>query len=275
MIENDLPAWQRVANYKAVKELTGAIVLGPSLRNNFTNLLSEDRIYVVANCVDDAYLMKAEEFEEKLLRLKVEKVRHILYLSNFIRTKGYPTVLALARLEKERCDGGGSRKLHFDFAGQFFEESERRYFRDTVRKNGLEDYVTYHGIVTGDRKRRLLKEGSVLVLLTRYPKEGQPITILEGMGNGMAVLVTDHGGILDVVGTESGIVIPSGQSTDEIYAKLLAMLDELPQIASINRGKVLENYTEECYISGIRSCFSRIGLYPTPPGALPLDPTAF
>lgn len=55
-------------------------------------------------------------------------ILNVLWLSNFIRSKGYPLVLEMAKAEKERVDAGGERRFHFDFAGKFFEESEREYF---------------------------------------------------------------------------------------------------------------------------------------------------
>lgn len=39
--------------------------------------------------------------------------------------------------------------------------------------------------------------------MTRYPNEGQPISILEAMGNGMMIVTTDHAGIPDIV--EDGV----------------------------------------------------------------------
>ena len=39
----------------------------------------------------------------------------------------------------------------------------------------------------------------IFALLTKYPKEGQPISILEAMGNGMYVVSTDYSGIIDII----------------------------------------------------------------------------
>ena len=87
----------------------------------------------------------------------------------------------MAKAEKERVDAGGEKRFHFDFAGKFFEDSEKEYFESYVKKNKLEDYVTYHGIVGGEKKKNLLKECYIFALPTRYPNEGQPISILEAM----------------------------------------------------------------------------------------------
>ena len=76
----------------------------------------------------------------------------------------------MAKAEKERVDAGGEKRFHFDFAGKFFEESEKEYFESYVKDNKLEEYVTYHGIVGGDEKRKLLKECYIFALPTGHVK---------------------------------------------------------------------------------------------------------
>lgn len=191
LVDNDMAGWQRKANYKAIKKLSGAIVLSNSLKKIFEGMIDDDKIFVVENCVDDQYLLTDQEIEKKLKALEKEKVLHVLWLSNFIRSKGYSFVLEMAKAEKERVDAGGEKRFHFDFAGKFFEDSEKDYFESYIKENGLEEYVTYHGIVGGEQKRKLLKECYIFALPTRYPNEGQPISILEAMGNGMFIITTD------------------------------------------------------------------------------------
>lgn len=128
LVDNDMAGWQRKANYKAIKKLSGAIVLSNSLKKIFEGMIDDDRIFVVENCVDDQYLLTDQEIEEKLKALENEKVLHVLWLSNFIRSKGYSFVLEMAKAEKERVDAGGEKRFHFDFAGKFFEDSEKDYF---------------------------------------------------------------------------------------------------------------------------------------------------
>lgn len=199
LVDKDMSGWQRKANYKAIRKLAGVIVLSESLKRIFEGMIDENKIFVVENCVDDQYLLTDQEIEEKLENLKHIGVLHVLWLSNFIRSKGYPFVLEMAKAEKERVDAGGEKRFHFDFAGKFFEESEKEYFDSYVKENELEEYITYHGIVGGEKKKELLKKCYLFALPTRYPNEGQPISILEAMGNGMYIITTDHAGIPDIV----------------------------------------------------------------------------
>lgn len=260
LVDNDMAGWQRKANYKAIKKLSGAIVLSKSLKKIFEGMIDDNRIFVVENCVDDQYLLTDQEIEKKLAALNGKKVLHVLWLSNFIRSKGYPFVLEMAKTEKERVDAGGEKRLYFDFAGKFFEDSEKEYFESYIRDNKLEEYVTYHGIVGGEAKKRLLKECYIFALPTRYLNEGQPISILEAMGNGMYIITTDHAGIPDIVEDGvNGIVISRDDRIDKVC-------DTLKQLSNLERQKIIsnninycrQNFTEKIYLSGMKNTFDNV-----------------
>lgn len=254
LVDNDMSGWQRKANYKAISQLEGAIVLGESLKPIFQGMLPDEKIFVVPNCVDDEYLMSDEEFEKKISTLNERSVKHALYLSNFIRSKGYPKVLEIAKLEKERVEAGGGRRLHFDFAGKFFEEVEEKFFFDYIEVNELDDYVTYYGVVGGDKKRELLKTCDIFMLLTRYPNEGQPISILEAMGNGMMIVTTDHAGIPDIVKDGvNGIVAYESVSLSNIYKRVNSL--EISIIARTNRECTVKSFNETLYLKNMLSVF--------------------
>ena len=252
---DELPKWQRKANFNAIKRLSGAIVLGPSLKYIFEGMLPVDRIFTVPNCVDDEYLLNDEEFIEKINTISQRKIKHILYLSNFIRSKGFPEVLEMAKIEKER---GGEKRFHFDFAGKFFQKSEEEFFWNYVKNNGLEDYVTYHGIVSGDKKRKLLELCDIFCLLTTYPNEGQPISILEAMGNGMVVITTNHAGIPDlVVDGVNGIVVDKYNIDPKIIFQKIQTLINYETIETINRNCVKTNFSQGTYINNMKMYFDK------------------
>lgn len=244
MVDNDLPKWQRNQNYKAISQVNKAIVLSDSLRYIFKDMLPDERIFVVPNCVDDEYL----SCEEKNHKHPDGKI-HILYLSNFIESKGYKDVLKMALLEKNE-----NRGYHFDFAGRFPNEVERKFFESYVRENELQDIVTYYGVVEGQRKKELLANNDIFVLLTRYPKEGQPISILEAMGNSLAIIATDFAAISDlVIDGESGMLVPTDFSVEQVYDRIRTL--DIEKIGSINHSEVVNNYTEKNYIEKLRSVF--------------------
>ncbi|MCR5742931.1 MAG: glycosyltransferase family 4 protein [Lachnospiraceae bacterium] len=258
MVDKGLGKLQRRINYSLLSRVDEAIVLGDSLRWIFEGMVDDDKIKKVPNCVDDEYLISKEEFLSKLEAMEEKKVKNVLYLSNMIESKGYRYVLNMALTQKKRVDAGDAKKFHFDFAGAFFEKAEQEYFETFVRENDLAEYVTYHGVVKGEAKNELLKNSDVFTLLTRYPNEGQPISILEAMGNGMLVVTTDHAGIPDIAGDDNALVVKKGQEID-----CEALLDRMysKDTASLllrAREDVERMYRQSNYIENMDSCFSAV-----------------
>ena len=254
MIDHDVPSWQRKMNYQAVRRLAGGIVLGHSLHSIFEGMLPDDRIFVCPNCVDDAFI--APSIDEKINKIKDGGVLHILYLSNFIESKGYREELELAKIAADR---GDSDKFVFHFAGKFFAPAEQTYFEEHSKEL---PNVVYHGIVGGQDKVDLLNQCHIFSLLSRYPNEGQPISILEAMGNGMAIITTDHAGIPEIASHENGFAC-SKQHIDvnEIYGYLLDChehREKLVTVCKLNYQVVKEKYTERQYIDNMDKIFEKI-----------------
>ena len=259
LVEEKLPKWQRDMNYSAIGNIEGIIVLGKSLEWIFKGMISDDKIHIVPNCIDNEYLLSDQEFEKKNRISESGQEKHVLYLSNFIKSKGYPEILEMAVMEKTRCEAGGKKQLHFDFAGKFFKKEDEEFFWQYIKEQHIQDYITYHGVVEGYKKRELLKNCEIFVLLTRYPNEGQPISILEAMGNGMAVVTTNHGGIPDLV--ENGV---NGIVVDKKVK--IPVADIYKQLSSLNvleTGKrnwldVTMKFTESNYLRNMKEKFDLI-----------------
>lgn len=259
LIDNDCSKFQKRLNYKSIRKLTGCIVLGKSLRKIFKGMIDDNRIFIVPNCVDNQYTLPESLFDIKMEHLLEDRTLNILYLSNFIPTKGYREVLQLACMFKEN----DINNFHFHFAGKFFDDNEKKYFENYIVKNGLEANITYHGIVTGETKNNLLRMSHIFILLTRYPNEGQPISILEAMGNAMLVITTNHAGIPDIVENgKNGLVVEKDNiNVKNIFSYLMdiyANRKALEKICKTNYDIVVTKYTEQQYLENMDSVFKKV-----------------
>ncbi len=254
LVDNDCPVWQQRMNYKAVSRWTGGIVLGHSLHHIFEGMLPDEKIFVCPNCVDDAFI--ASSINKKLRSIINGEILHVLYLSNFIVEKGYREVLELAKIVQEK---GDNNKFVFHFAGKFFDLSEEQYFKE--HSEGLQN-VVYHGIVCGQAKVDLLNCCHIFALLSRYPNEGQPISILEAMGNGMSIITTNHAGIPEIASLENGYVCDKAHiDVKEIYEYLLYSHNDRKKLAEVcrwNYATTKERYTEQQYIDKMDKIFEKI-----------------
>lgn len=254
MIDKEIPVWQKKMNYNLISRAKKVIVLSESLIPTFKGIIDNSKISVVPNCIDNNFLLSQEDFKTKNNNIDKKKIKNVLYLSNFIKEKGYQYVLQLAKIEKEEFEKTGIRKFTFDFAGKFFSEKEKREFFKYIDENNLNNYIIYHGIVDGNEKSKLLKQSDVMILLTTYFREGQPISIIEGMGNGLVIIATNHTAIPDMIQNNvNGIIVDKNNiDVNDIYKKMLNI--EYKTI-SLNNYNECNKYSEEEYLNNCLSCF--------------------
>ncbi len=99
----------------------------------------------------------------------------------------------------------------------------------TIQQMGLESLVTFHGWVSGDKKKELLLNSDVFVLPSYI--EGLPMSILEAMSYGLVIVSTNVGAIPEVVSPEYGYLISPGD--------IVSLVDILKML-SINSGQLLK-----------------------------------
>ena len=195
-----LRGWNKRAVDNSLKGLAGAIVLGPSLRYMFEDLVPNDKIFVCENGVEDEIFATEEEIRQKIERYKTDDTIRIVYLSNLMESKGILDLFEAVKMLRNRGE-----KIHLDVAGAIEPVIEARV-REYLSELG--DAVTYHGVVKGKKKKELLLNNYIFCLPSKHPYgEGQPISILEAMANGCAIVTTDHGGIRDIVNEECGVFV--------------------------------------------------------------------
>ncbi len=95
--------------------------------------------------------------------------------------------------------------------------------RDRVRRLGLVDEVRVLGWASAPQTEQLLRSSQVLVLPSR--SEGQPMAILEAMAHGLCVVVTDVGGISDMVDPSCGVLVSVGDE-EALASALGGVIDD-------------------------------------------------
>lgn len=140
-------------------------------------------------------------------------VPSFLYLGRLKRYKGVEVAIrALALARQRRGD------LTLDVAGT---GDDRARLEELTAELGLRDAVRFHGFVTEERKRELLR--STWANLFPSPKEGWGITNVEAAGCGTPSLASDSPGLRDSVRHgETGYLLPHGDAP-ALAERLLAL----------------------------------------------------
>lgn len=213
--------WQRSIRF-FLRNVDKIIVLGQSLVKMYDFFPQvESKITVIENALTNEEFTpgKTENHDS------VDKV-NIIYLSNLIYTKGYGHILDACKILIER----GVTNFYMRFAGAFMRSPDdpvdidmknyQEKFLTDIASSGLSNYITYMGVVTGDSKVNYLRDADVFVLPTQYHVEGQPVSIIEAMAYGCAIVTTNYRSIPDLV--EEG-----GNSVYVNYADSQSIADAL------------------------------------------------
>ena len=96
----------------------------------------------------------------------------------------------------------------------------------------------------------------MFILPTRYPNEGQPISILEAMGNAMFIITTDHAGIPDVVQDgKNGVVATADITIEQLYARMLSQKD-LQGVCYNNYTLCVSRFSQSNYLASVDKVWS-------------------
>ena len=98
---------------------------------------------------------------------------------------------------------------------------------------GLDDSISFHGWVAGNKKASILASADVLVLPSY--SEGLPNSVIEGMASGLAVIATTVGGIPSLIQSEKqGLLINAG-SVDELAQSMKILINNRDLIEQMGR----------------------------------------
>ena len=177
--------------YRFVFEDADVILLSRHLYHDVESFVSESRMHICPNGIEDDFFDIKPEFSSS------EEVAKILFLSNLIISKGVFVLL-------EACSILQQKGIDFtcDFIGAEGDLNALK-FNEKVSQLQLSPKVNYLGKRFGKEKQEALLNADIFAFPTFYSKECFPLVILEAMSAGLPVVSTYEGGIHDIV--EDGI----------------------------------------------------------------------
>jgi glycosyltransferase involved in cell wall biosynthesis len=221
----------------------GQIVLGDNLKQLFSWLIPEEKIFVVPNGGNYPKASNKSVNESATFRA--------LYVSNFIRTKGVLETLKAVPLVYDR-----HHNIEFVFAGSWSDKETKNDVQQFLREH-RELPVKILGQVTGQMKFDLFLSADVFILPTSYPNEGHPWVIVEALAAGLPIISTDQGAITEsVLDGVNGFVIDAIKP--EQIAERVHLLIEQPELrrrlGEASRTQYFKHFTEEKMVE--RLCFA-------------------
>ena len=235
------------------KGINTSIVLLDNMKNQYSNFPKMNKV-TVSNC----YSKEMDVSERGITK----KERQILFLSNLMSSKGILEFLDACNVLLKN-----NEEIKVKIAGKLLADnymnvktiSKSFYEKYYILKEIFQKRIEYLGIVNGDEKYRLLYESSIFVLPSYYPSEAYPISIIEAMRAGNAIVTTNHNYLPYIVKETNGIIIKSKSSEEIINSveKLFGDNLELEKIQNNNMKEAKQKYSQDRYITEIKKiiCF--------------------
>lgn len=240
-----LSGWKKNVFAYFIQKASAGIVLSTSLRKNFLNLLTEDKVYTVENFVEEDLLKNASP--EKPVDMP-----RIAYMSNLMEEKGILDVLdALIILDD-------TMNFHALFAGEI-EDNIKELVLSKI--GALKNKAEYMGHIEKEEKFNMLYASNIFILPTYYSMEGQPIALLEGLAAGNILITTRHAGIPDIINESHGYFVQKKSPQDIADALQIInkdLIGNLKKFSNNNTCYALSSFSEEKFVNKIEKILEKV-----------------
>lgn len=226
-----------------LKKCVGVIVLGNNLKHLFKNYFAPEHIFVVPNGAN--YQLQA----------KNTTALNVLYLANFLPSKSFDDVLKALVILKQK----GITNFNFQAAGAWDNETFKQQCLAIIKENQLTN-VELFPPQSGAAKMQLFANAAVFVFCPKMP-EGHPWVMVEAMANGLPIIATDQGAIIEsVIEGKNGFIVPA-ESPEKIAEKLELLINDAElrnQFSKNSKQFYNTNFTEEKMVENLAKVFNSV-----------------
>lgn len=235
------------------QKIERVIVLSNNLTGDFHGFVTLEKIRVIPNCFripPGFHLPQVEAMSEKK-----GKGIEILFLSNVTPEKGFFEVLSSIRILKNR-----GYDVRLTFIGSFINDAEhtaQELKKKTIRiieEYKITDLVAIKGPLYGRQKWNEYIEADIFVLPTYYKTEGLPMSIIEAMAAGCAVITTPYRGIVDLLSDRIEGLFVQQRDADDLADKIESLCGDSLKLNTMKKAaqkKALREFTEDKYVTSI------------------------
>ena len=235
-----LPEPRKRKVVKTLVSLDCLIVLSRSWKEFFTSIgVAPDKIQVLNNIT--------EHPEKERIERKAGEPLRLLFLGEIGPRKGVFDLLKAMSLIQQSAPGSA----FLEIGGNKMEAE----LKEAIRDLWLEDCVHFNGFVSGGQKEDLLRRSDVFVLPSY--NEGLPISILEAMSNGCAIVSTPVGGIPEVV-KENGVLVQPGDVQGIANAILQLHNEEICRKMGEESRTMVSAFYPESVMAELRTIYSSL-----------------
>jgi glycosyltransferase involved in cell wall biosynthesis len=222
-------------------------VLVSGMEEQLLDVANPENIRVIPNFYRESRLKITLERREKFGTV------NLLFLSSIVKTKG---ILELIYAVKKLRSMG--KDVHLNICGEFLSDEEmtaHELEQQFIELIGQDQSISYLGLVDRETKDEVFLKSDIFVLPTYYSSEAVPLSIIEAMASGCAIITTKFRYLPNIVLPLINGHLVKTRSVADLVKKLLWLIDDddaLAKISKYNMSSARSLYSEKRYRQNIK-----------------------
>lgn len=218
------------------------IVLTDGQISFWSKIVSNDKIYILPNCVSISHEQKKDYFSDGKINL--------LFLGLISESKGIFDLINAINMLKE----GGYSEIMLRIGGN----GEIGKVSNMVKEMNIESNVKILGWINEPEKQMLFEKSDVLILPSHFESFG--IVLIEAMAHKLAVICGDKGYSKEIVSDGiDGFVIESGNSYDLAdKIKRFYNNNNISNFGNNGYEKVVQKYSDKVVLGRLRQLYQNL-----------------
>lgn len=242
-----LPIYYRFFVDLAYTKINCSIVLLPRMREQYS-MYPNMAIVSISNGVKEPKFTPSYNKKKKM---------QVLYLSNIMYSKGISYLISSI----DKLNNAGYC-FELIIAGSILGDEDMNTNDMNIMFHSLikgKSHIRYVGVKSDDEKEKLLHESMFFILPTFYKTEAQPLSIIEAMRNGCAIITTNHNYIPDFIDNSNGMLIEpkSDAAIENALLSLAGNKSKLESICNFNIDYANDNFSLNKHTTKIYSLLNR------------------
>ncbi len=186
-------------------------------------------------------------------RQQKTQAMEVLFMSRVERNKGvFELIDAIGALIAE------NRAVHLTVAGDGTALSDAKEY---AQKKHLSEHISFLGYVRSPSEKAELMHSAQVFCLPTSHDEGLPVSLMEAMGAGLAVISTRVGGIPEALGEHGGLLLSNPVDAAHLTSAIRTLLDDPASRESMqtnNRKRAWQRYEATAVAKRIEAIYQAV-----------------
>lgn len=206
-----------------LRRIDKLLVLGNLIKDRFKQLIPQEKIYVIYNCIGPAYLPEATSLKDNKIK------NNVLFIGYISQAKGAPDLVKAASIVIKNFE----IKPKFTLIGPPIDKERNITFianpnggyshtLDLIEKNNLSDFIKIHTDISQELKNLYLFNSDIFA----FPSysEGFALVVLEAMAAGLPVIMSRVGGLSEILEEGKNCFFIAPGDYEDLSEKIIFLL---------------------------------------------------